>query len=559
MDTDLQSNKTKIEVVVIVVVIALLASILVFFLQKNTAQNPKASSNQSEQTKTSNVSDTGSNTGKPTGIFINSNEKNSIQNKFNQAVSSGKNSTPKPTVTYDFKYKIDPNLEKNQHSLLPFSSVYASTKCDLSTVPSFSKLYVLENHIKVDEAKALAEKNDIKAPAAAIADPAGFTTYVFTNPTIAGDYITIEEPSGHSHYHRTFETVGEPKEMDAAQEVAKKRLTDLGLYSNLIALPPTVIQNDEKHTYNFTWAGAWGGIDVIDPGSIKSSANTSVCDIKPTTTTNFINVKIAHDGTSISDIIDSVRKIKKTVTVPIQSLSKSLEENANSPILDPEVFSPTDTFPSNGSVIIDSVKFSFLDVDIAGLSCYIPTYITSGTLGASRVISAFPAVSLSSIKENCMSAKSGSPEKNVGDLFKSDGAAGTLNYSTFTVPIPTLPKSTGTGGCIGNLVDYTVSCQNDSGNVCNGYFSVVPQEDPFDTCNADTSTCGKPVENVRYDYDGSNDVCKNFATDVMTQNGKSLPSTFNSSFAPQNGAVGSGNQLHAPPGQVLCTFQTCKC
>lgn len=565
--------KSKKIIVLFVVVVFLLALLAVFF---TTSSN----NTQKEQT-------TAPTTSAPQPQFQNTLveppanppdvDRSELENQIEETKKTyEKHDVPVPTETiYQFEYKLDPELlNNNPQSDSSLFGVHAQEtgelRCNTANLPQTAPLFTLKSHIPATEAKKIAENYKVMADVSAIVQ-SGVTQYVFADPALSPDYVTIYEPSATSFYHHVTTDAQDPIDEFAAQAKAIEALDQYGLIGDSIDTSKPINAANVPAYYAYRFNKKWPH-KVVDSASVKAIELASICDVADAADMNYIQADLKSDG-QISNIIDKTRKSVKSVSLPLLDLQTAVNTYKDNPLEAPLVFGPGITA---GAVTLQEAALVYYDRgELIGQSCYVPTYLVSGTVSGARIVSMFPAVAEDITASLCKTSAVGTG--GIGSQIPT-GTAGdtknTLKYSTILMEFPTAtpqPTPKSFDKCFGNQADYFFKCKTSTGTqVCSAFLGIPAADDQWDTCH---NNCQFPVGDMVLKNTG--DVCKTFATKIFEMKSQTLPSTYKtvvpasssstskkycSPYLPSKCYSGTRTTTSPPTGgDVTCSFQTCPC
>lgn len=353
---------------------------------------------------------------------------------------------------YNFHYKLVPQLQDARSSFLFVKPVQAATTdCNVSSAPADVTIYKLKSKLKVSEATLLAKSFGITALATSVPldGSVDLFQYNFAQPETS-KFLTVAEPSGTYHYHQAPSTTQtQDIGSDHAKTIAQGVLTAHSITGIIPFSPPTF--ELATNQYVFSSEKAIDTFSMVDKASITALGGaTSVCNVGKSLDMNKIQVNIDKEGV-LSTVMNRTRMVTGTFSAKRATLEASRAEWETTLPIAPVVIG---TGIPTSDVTIDQVILVWYDYgEVYSQKAYVPMYLTSGLSGNGiRVLTLFPAV-----------AKAALTTLHIATSNKN------LQIDAFN---PKPPPATGTGQCYGNLVDYTVVCNQAGASICNGSFSL---------------------------------------------------------------------------------------
>ncbi len=450
--------------------------------------------------------------------LILSDDYNKVQQSFQDKLDDKGFSTQRPEKRFD--YKLAPQLKDSQ-SLRLVPKAYAQTTCNLTDAPDKITAYVLKTHWTITDASEVAANFDIYADPASLPADGGTFEYLFSDSAEEG-FVRLLESSGTYQYHQVQSGPGADIGPDAARETAQATLETYDLAEDTELTDESF--DDATSQYQFRYNRPLDDFILVDEAAVRALDTDSVCNVEPSNEINYREVRLAVDGT-VAKVINRTRTIITSATIKRLGLEDALDEYADDPPVPPIVLGDDAT---TGTVTIQEAVLVWYDYgNLYAQAAYIPMYLTAGTIdtatgGSARVFTLFPAASVDALDD-------------AGILPKNPAS---LQLGTFN-PIPPPPTSAGgTGKCWGNQVDYTVSCTQAGGAICNVFIAVLPDDDPNSICYDGCKSWDDTIDTVE-----GEDPCKLFLehNDIPTEN---YPST-------QGGS--------SPGGAVSCRLNGCPC
>lgn len=541
------STKKKIIVVSGVIGLAFLTSLVfVFFSQKTNLNSSNLQANPTivpEEAVRININESANNPLIPQEEI----DKNS-ESKSQEPPDSSQNSSQ--SKTYNFKYKLAPNLQQQKRSFLNIPQALAAEPCSLDTIPSSMPIFKLQQHLSVEDSQKIASKFSLPITTYSLPTEGGVMQYYFTDTT-TGDYLTLMEPSGVYTYHHAPAVVGSSIDSTGAQDVVSSVLKEFFDGQSLEQISSYQNPGNSAAAFVYKYQQSLAGTQIMDGSSVGSLITSSPCDMKPAESVGTVEIWLGQDGSPVN-LFSKVRPITESKSMKILDLSEALKQSEDISYIDPIVFSKKGT--TSGTVVIDEAA-SPVYVDPGpqfGLSCYIPVYQACGkTEGGEKVCPIFPAVNLNDIKEYCAAKPLSGLE--VGKVPSEKGD--TIKYSHFPFNPPTPPEPPKIGQCGGGLVDYNITCNQKYFSdkslppACSAMLSVPTNESP-DTYVCDSGCKEKAITGSVSVGAGGGDPCKQLFEDY---NEKQTSST---NKIPLDKYL---QDFHVPEGEYDCSVNICPC
>lgn len=432
--------------------------------------------------------------------LISNGELERVRNAYKKKLGNKYSEAPK----YQYKYELSPNLKSKKSSSL-IQSVLAAEDCNLDSMPDKVSVFSLKSHLFKNEAIEISKEFNFSAEPSSLPmeDGASFQ-YYFTDPEYTA-FLTITEPSGIYYYHKVLDSDNESDiDLAKANDISDNELKKHKIFSNLNLKNKKYDESLKKFVFDYVKEP--DSIKTVDPLTIKAvGMSGSVCDVKASDKMNKIETIITQKG-GIFKILNNTRKVDKSYAFNRQSLENSISEYEFSQPIDPIVVGPITEI--GGKVIIEQATLVYFDYgDQYAQISYVPMYLTSGKgPSGARVFNLFPAITKADLDKT-----------NINDLASSQNS---LQLGTFkpAAPKPKAKMPPPLEGCYGNLIDYRVTCSYNGETVCDKFFAVSSEKDPFNVCEEGCKDLSGEVNT------SSDDPCAEFLEQQGIQDpGKVIP------------------------------------
>lgn len=472
-------------------------------------------------------------------LLIDQNDKKKMVDDFNK--KTGDTNALMQSETH-YKYKFTPEFETRIRQIEQIRNSQSvkgiSTLCNISEIPE--SVYVMDLHQNwlVNEAAAVAREYDVDSISYSMPSETTTFQYLFIRPDNTSSF-SLYEGSGVYTYNRSSKLAAGTLTPDNLRRYASQILAAHQLDKNIS--PPRIIPRGE--ITQFIYRANLPDFVLVDSASIQSFFDGENCAVTESDLMGLTTVGVKNNG-EITKLVNNTRTILNAYKMKTILPSEAQQQYADSQPLDPITFPAGVTPDPNATFSIDGAILAYVDVGLNfAQNLYMPMYVAHGFTRSDtgqeiQILTFFPAVSADDIAAKGLVREVPLPGN------RSTQQQGTLPFATPTqsMPPPFTRKKPEIGvggpGCPGGLVDYLVSCSDESNVICRGSFTGNASQDPMNACRDGCSAKTGVVDTA-----GGRNPC----AAIMEQNGVT-PEKINSDVP---------NQRVAPDGEVSCVITAC--